>query len=292
MTEVVITLVTPQFDLLAQRQQAAADERESSINLNLQTVADGKKESASTANTFNDSASQERKPGERRQQDKFEGTIATGPSKPRVELKRIDFGLTPAEVVGTIDVLQRLDDNGDGRVNLMESQQAQVVRKDTTTFEGLAVAPIRSQGYSSAPELQETVGPTGAEDVPVKFYGQGAEVIIGQFVAPNDVATKYSDKAPSDARSEGAVSEDGSGEIKYYDKASQSDTQQSFGDAREEDSGGPYEKAKQFSPPLQSDGGGTEQKKIVQTEFTSYSSSGEVADGRQTPSLGATDVTV
>ena len=57
--------------------------------------------------------------------------------------------------------------------------------------------------------------------------------MIGRFAAPIDAALKYYDKA-SDARSAGAIAEDGTGAVKYYDKVPQTETGQSFGDAPEQ----------------------------------------------------------
>ncbi len=76
--------------------------------------------------------------------DPAAGQGGTGPSRPRVELKRFDVGLSPSEVVGTEDVLQRFDANGDGRVDMLESSKAALVRQNVFTFSGLAAAPIRS----------------------------------------------------------------------------------------------------------------------------------------------------
>ncbi len=240
--------------------------------------------------------------------------------------------------MGTIDVLQRFDDNGDGRVNLIESQQAQLSRKGDSTFEGLAASPVTPGLRSFAPDPRETQGsaepanatkaehpqvssipgqaseeeagvdvgkkyfgteetaslgaPTDTVDAPRKFYGQGAEVVIGQFAAATDTAPKYSDKAPTDARSEGAVTEEGTGEFKYYDKAAQSDTEQSFSDAPGEEAGSLYEKAQQIASALEGDDQEPEQKKYVETEAVAYSSTGEIAANGHAAIPGATVITV
>lgn len=60
-----------------------------------------------------------------------------GPSRARIEFRSLDLGLTPAEVVGTPDVLQRFDSNGDGRVDLLESDKATLVRQNLFTFAGV-----------------------------------------------------------------------------------------------------------------------------------------------------------
>lgn len=65
----------------------------------------------------------------------------TGPSRPRIEIKQFDVGLSPSVVVGTQDVLQRFDANGDGRVDTIEADKATLVRQKVFTFAGLAAAP-------------------------------------------------------------------------------------------------------------------------------------------------------
>ena len=341
MTEVVTSFAASQLNLLAHRQQDFSAERNPAVELGAQNVAQdaqaiGKQERAATANTSDEDAARERQHQERRQQnEEAERAAPTGPAKARIEFKRIDFGLTPAEVVGTVDVLQRFDDNGDGRVNLIESQQAQLSRQDDSTFEGLAAAPSTPGLRSFAPKQEETeetevpaapvaagqqqtpgqpveeeagvdVGkkyfgteelaslgsPTDTEDAPRKFYGQGAEVVIGQFAAAAEVTPKFSEKAPTDSRSEGAVSEEGTGEIKYYDKASQSDTEQSFGDAPDEEASSLYEKAQQIASALEGDDNDPEQKKYVQTDAPAYSSTGGITESGHTPIPGTTVITV
>lgn len=60
--------------------------------------------------------------------------VHDGPSRARIDLRSLDLGLTPAEVVGTPDVLQRFDNNGDGRVDLLESDKATLARQKLSTF--------------------------------------------------------------------------------------------------------------------------------------------------------------
>ncbi len=340
MTEVVTSFAASQLNLLAHRQQDFSVERSPAQDSGVQAVSQdtqaiGKQERAVAANTSDEQATKERQHQERRQsQDEAERSAPTGPAKPRIELKSINFGLTPAEVVGTVDVLQRFDDNGDGRVDLIESQQTQVSREGDSTFEGLAAAPATSGLRSTAPDQKEagsaaepvvaTAGqqqtpgqpveeeagvdvgkkyfgtediaslgsPTDTEDAPRKFYGQGAEVVIGQFAAATEAAPKYSEKAPTDARSEGAVTEEGTGEVKYYDKVAQSDADQSFGEPSGEEAGSLYEKAQQIASALEGDDNEPEQKKYVQTEAPAYSSTGEIAANRHQTIPGATVITV
>ncbi len=69
--------------------------------------------------------------------------------------------------------------------------------------------------------------PTGTAEAPKKFYGQGAEVVIGKFAA--DVAPKFVEKA--ETKPTIVVTEDGTGETKIYDKVAQTEADQSQGKA-------------------------------------------------------------
>jgi hypothetical protein len=191
----------------------------------------------------------------------------TGPSKARIEIKHIDLGLTPSEVVGTPDILQRFDSDGDGRVDLIEAARAGVAREGVFTFAGLAAANAKSAEQAAvdaqaAPQPQVAVAPdaapvvidadgkklftpaeagaapgkkffnavaaqgtpTGHVDAPKKFYGQGAEVVVGKFAA--DTAQKLSEKDIGDQKV--VVTDDG--ETKLYDKVAQTDTDQTSGE--------------------------------------------------------------
>ncbi len=70
----------------------------------------------------------------------------------KVELKDFDVGRRPAEVVATLDVVQRFDNNADGRVDLLESQRAARARDSVFTYAARGVA--RSDGPSVAEEVQ------------------------------------------------------------------------------------------------------------------------------------------
>lgn len=52
----------------------------------------------------------------------------------KIELKDFDVGRRAAEVVGTVDVVQRFDNNADGRVDLLESQRAVRARDGSSTY--------------------------------------------------------------------------------------------------------------------------------------------------------------
>ncbi len=242
----------------------------------------------------------------------------SGPSRARVELKHLDFGQTPSEVVGTVDVLQQFDDNGDGRVDLLESKQIQLSRSDGVTFEGLAAAgPKQPELRSFAPDVEElkvapqTVAPanpdqhvtakkfyvspgqpdgqnagedkyfgdeqtaslgapSGSEDVQRKFYGQGAEVVVGQFSSQTaEAAPKYYDKS-QDARSQGAFAEDGTGEVKYYDKVAQTETDQKFSGESGGQAASYHAKAEELAA-LRGDLHAQAQKKYAHAELSAYS---------------------
>ena len=172
----------------------------------------------------------------------------TGPSRPRIEIKQFDIGLSPSVVVGTQDVLQRFDANGDGRVDTIEADKATLVRQKVFTFAGLAAAPTAATPeqaglpkkysasliqnpaakmyFAEAAALEGT--PSGVADAPKKYYGQGAEVIAGPATNGATAPVKYSDRAPV---REQTVSEDGTGEVKYYDRVPQSETGENDGSA-------------------------------------------------------------
>jgi hypothetical protein len=224
----------------------------------------------------------------------------SGPSRARVEIKHLDIGLTPSEVVGTPDVLQRFDDNGDGRVDLIESARAGLARQKVFTFAGLAAAssrspilgqvedapqpapvaasgaPITADGVPAPAASQQTpfeksFAPAQADapvpgtkkfadaaeavaaqgsttegvDVPRKFYGQGVEVVAGQFAAAAEAAPKYHDKVV--VKDLAVVTEDGTGEAKYYDRVAQAETDNASEDAGQGAEGNYYEKAQQLA---------------------------------------------
>ncbi|MEQ9449933.1 MAG: hypothetical protein RLN70_13675 [Rhodospirillaceae bacterium] len=329
MAEVVTYSAASQLNLLAHRQQDFAVERSPVQDTNAATEAQQASAIEKAArNAAANSAGQDQA-FERRQQQKQQEAqpqaANPGPSKPRVELKRIDLGLSASEVVGTPDVLQRFDDNGDGRVDMLESQQVLLSRNNSvTTFAGLAASPARIETKSFAPEqpvdasprpappvanpdqhvtakkffvspgqpggedagvavskkffgAAETASlgaPTDSADAPRKFYGQGAEVVIGQFAAAHDATPKYYVKG-EDARSPGAISEDGTGEVKYYDKVAQSDSGRTFGDSTSGESSY-YEKAQQAAGSLSGGTGAPEQKKFVHAELTVYSETAQI----------------
>lgn len=69
----------------------------------------------------------------------------------KVEIKDFDVGRRAAEVVGTADVVQRFDNNLDGRVDLLESQRATRARDTSFTY------AARGQAHTDTPTVAEQV---------------------------------------------------------------------------------------------------------------------------------------
>ncbi|NKB43228.1 MAG: hypothetical protein GKS03_03010 [Alphaproteobacteria bacterium] len=202
----------------------------------------------------------------------------------KVELKDFDLGRSASEVVGTVDAVQRFDNNADGRVDLLESQRATRARdtsftyaargqarsetsnvaeqvqhqeiqqslapraetasqpavtpSQTTVAEETARAPLKKFGdpqvvsggssdegtvtkkYVAAEEIASQGGFSDGAPVQQKFFGDGAEVVIGRFASDADAPQKFSDKAVAES---GRFYEEGSGEQKFYDKVAQSE---------------------------------------------------------------------
>jgi len=241
----------------------------------------------------------------------------SGPSKPRIEIKHIDLGLTPSEVVGTPDILQRFDTNGDGRVDLIEAARAGVAREGVFTFAGIggaqpeivetapvasaaSVASVPSVGVPTAPPAgtpqavdqklftpAELAGatkkihvvaaaqgaPSGHVDAPKKFYGQGAEVIVGKFAAEPQ-QPKFAEKAET---KQIVITEDG-GETKISDKVPQTDTDQSQGKAG---SGTPEDSARHAAPEKPA-------KKVVLVEVAAYADASTITNAAETAAQAVT----
>lgn len=275
MTEVVTSFAAaPQLNLLASRQQGfgvsapnfqpEAPTAESNALQSALAAADKSEDKSFAAELPN--------------RDPAAGNGGSGPSRPRIEIKQFDVGLSPSEVVGTQDVLQRFDANGDGRVDTLEADKAALVRQKVFTFAGLAAAPAIAAaseqvnlalGETEAPVLARETGaaiaalaaqaepgapkkfsasllqdpaakkyfadvaaaagaPSGEVDAPKKYYGRGAEVVVGgQVGAAANPPVKYADRAPA---REQAVSEEGTGEVKYYDRVPQAEAGENDGE--------------------------------------------------------------
>jgi hypothetical protein len=281
MTEVVTSFAaSQQLNLFAPRQQVFVVERQGEeSSFATADIAAAGVDTPEDTTSQSDSAFNGQNPVNRHQDETPQrahdaAPRPSGPSKARVEIKHIDLGLTPSEVVGTPDILQRFDSNGDGRVDLIEAARAGVAREGVFTFAGLAtanekpeedvtieeavlvqpqvaVAPDASPapvaatvngkklftaadaGVGAAKKFFNVVAaqgaPTGNVDAPKKFYGQGAEVVVGKFAAAEHVP-KFADKVPADEKI--YVTEDG--ETKLYDKVAQTDTDQSGEDTADD----------------------------------------------------------
>ena len=316
MTEVVTSSAAiPQLNLLAARQQGFSVDRSHSI-----TSGDVDASSIQFAQPHISSSPQAESAGhhesaEQKQAD--QSARNSGPSRARIEIRSLDIGLTPAEVVGTADVLQRFDSNGDGRVDILEADRASLVREKVTTFAGLGTPARRSQAapvvqapapapepqieipgapkklftpaetaevgtpkklYAVAPE-QGVIAPDG--DVPKKFYGQGTEVVVGPAVAVAraEAPVKIHEKTVVQDR---VITETDTGEIKLYDKVAQADT-----DQNPDTSGGNgqlYERAQREAALT------NETKKTVVVEVAAYANTAATTD-TATPAATTTVVT-
>lgn len=272
MTEVVTSYAaSSQLNLLAQRQQGFGVSAPIVAQPEAPTAESNALQSALAAS---DKADDKSFAAELPARDSSSGAnTGSGPSRPRVEIKQFDVGLSAAEVVGTQDVLQRFDANGDGRVDTLEADKAALVRQKVFTFAGLAAAPhgaphgapqvpagaalsedeapalARETGAAIAAlstyddaglpkkfsasivqdpgakkfftEVAEQGAPAGVVDAPKKYYGQGAEVVVaGQANNGTNPPVKYADRAPVKDLS---LSEEGTGEVKYYDRVAQAE---------------------------------------------------------------------
>lgn len=290
----------------------------------------------------------------------------TPPRAHGFELKDFDLGRSAGEVVGTVDVIQRFDNNSDGRVDLLESQRATRARDSSFTYaargqaraetsnvaeqvqqqeiqsslapraetneasqqptvaEETAKAPLKKFGdpqvlsggssedgtvakkYVAAEEIASQGSFTDGAPVDQKFYGDGAEVVIGRFAADTDGAQKFSDKAGQPES--GKFYEAETGEQKFYDKVAQSESGQfapedgdrKYYDSSQDapttaDAGGEgqpdsslYDKAQQVEAQSAGTGGHEQEPKKLYSELDLYS---DVAGyGQGLPIIGEPDV--
>lgn len=252
MTEVVTSYAaSPQLNLLAQRQQGFGVSAPTVVQPEAPTADSNALQSALAAA---DKSEDKSFASELPSRDASAGA-GSGPSRPRVEIKQFDVGLSAAEVVGTQDVLQRFDANGDGRVDTLEADKAALVRQKVFTFAGLAAAPHAAPQISAGPELTEDQAPALAREtgaaiaslstydetgVPKKFSASivqdpGAKKFFAEVAeqgAPAGVAD-----APKKYYGQGAEvvvagqANNGSnppaksftGEVKYYDRVPQAE---------------------------------------------------------------------
>lgn len=176
MTEVVTSYAaSPQLSLLAPRQQVfGASEAESQPARTLPSADASALHSVLAAADKTDGRPFASDAAPR------EGGGGSGPSRPRVEVKRFDVGLSPSEVVGTPDVLQRFDRNGDGRVDIFESVKSVQVRQQVFTFASLAAAPratTADEAGRSSPALTEAQAPALARETGAALAALGGDTV-------------------------------------------------------------------------------------------------------------------
>ncbi|MBL8630357.1 MAG: hypothetical protein JNM81_12045 [Rhodospirillaceae bacterium] len=84
---------------------------------------------------------------------------------------------------------------------------------------GSGTPDVQLKKFGDKPEAEQGFS-TGEAPGSQKYYGKGSEAVVGQFAT--DQPQKFADKAI--ANQTGGLTEDGSGEAKYYDKVSQPET--------------------------------------------------------------------
>lgn len=108
-TEVVTSLAANvQLNLLAPRQQAfSVEPKNDNAGFTVADVAPTAVDTETEQTKFSDNSGNEN-PVNRHKDDTAQAPRpkpVSGPSRPRIEIKHIDLGLTPSEVVGTPDIL-------------------------------------------------------------------------------------------------------------------------------------------------------------------------------------------
>ncbi|MBM3515478.1 MAG: hypothetical protein FJX59_17455 [Alphaproteobacteria bacterium] len=283
MTEVVTIKVAQdaQQNLFALRPQVSADNdnNQTQIQISQAEVESDVRRKPTAVELGGDNADQDAVYESAKRDSRSE---LTGPSRARIVLRDFDVGKTPAEVVGTRDVVLRFDSNADGRIDLIESQRSARARSDGTSFQGLAASPVEAaplptptaeaspnRPRDAAPlpvEPRQSFGTDAAGDVitqkkyvqadevqasgepPQKYFGKGAEAaVVAQFASPaaTDAPQKYSDRAAQLDR--GTLSEEGSGERKFYDKVAESDTDTTGGEGDPAQQRTYYERSQQLA---------------------------------------------
>jgi len=277
MTEVVTSFAaSQQLHLLAPRQQAFSVERQGvDSGFSIADLATTQAESAPQDLPQFSAKEDDQNPVNRHKEEAApqpRPEPISGSSKPRIEIKHIDLGLTPSEVVGTPDILQRFDTNGDGRVDLIEAARAGTAREGVFTYAGIGGAkqveetsePIIVE-QQQAPEAltqpgvpEAIVAPTGEK----KFFRpsdiEATKKLHVATVAAQGVATGTVDAprkfygqgvevvagkfavaetqprfvAKDEEKTTVVLTEDG-GETKIYDKVAQTETETPSGDTAE-----------------------------------------------------------
>lgn len=180
----------------------------------------------------------------------------------RVEIKDFDIGRSAAEVVGTVDVVQRFDNNADGRIDLLESQRATRARDTSSTYAARGQARSETSNVAEQVQQQEiqrsfepqvrqnaesqAPAPTVAEEqasAPLKKFGDpqvlsgGASdegTVLKKFVSSEEISSQgsFSDGAPVEQKFYGEGAEvvigrfaaDTDGAQKFSDRAAQAET--------------------------------------------------------------------
>ena len=318
MTEVVTSSAAalPQLNLLVARQQGFSVDRTNAINGKDADTSSIQFAAPKLAPTPQAETAGHHESSEQKQSD--QSARNSGPSRARIEIRSLDIGLTPAEVVGTPDVLQRFDSNGDGRVDILEADRASLVREKGTTFAGLGTATRRAPvgnvaapAPAPAPEIDVPGTPkkifspaeiaavtadagtpkkfyaeaaaqgvvTPDGDVPKKFYGQNTEVVVGTAIAAARAEAPVK-IAEKAVVQDNVITEADTGETKLYDKVPQADTDPNPGTAG--GNGQLYERAQREAA--------IDAKKTVVVEVAAYANTAATTD-TATPAATTTVVT-
>jgi len=306
-----------QLALLAQRPEGAPRDQQQPT---IQISQAGIQPDARRAPTQAEAGAQEHAQQDLAQRHDRQDHGLTGPSRARVEIRSYDTAPRAAPV-GRPDIVPAAVGasasapfnslatspvvNGQTQAEVEVAIARQAIQ--TAAFEPVASAArtvrleaaarvVRAEAAVGRPDLQLAQSPevqlkrfadqaaavqgfgSGEQDVPQKFYGRGGEAVIGQFAAPEQ-PQKYSDKAA--ATQPGTTSEDGSGEVKYYDKVAQTDTDFAGG-APDEQPKSMYERAQEVAAGL---GQAVDPRKTY-SEVTAYgapSLTGAVVPTPETP---------
>src|SRR5262249_4222699 len=154
------------LNLLAQRQQGFGVERKSTLD-GVSSTSQFAPSDSDSFTTIRHTAPQGETAGHHESPDQQPAEPRNpGPARARIEIKSFDLGLTPSEVVGTPDVLERFDDDGDGRIGLLDSNKAIQAREKVFTFAGLAAAPHSRP----APATPAPISVGGGAGAPKKLF--------------------------------------------------------------------------------------------------------------------------
>ena len=197
MTEVVTSIAaSSQLNLLAQRQQVFGIDRPTVERQGVDSSFNAADTAPSVVDTSADNLPQfsaksdDENPVNRHQEQPApqpRPEPVSGPSRARIEIKHIDLGLTPSEVVGTPDILQRFDTNGDGRVDLIEAARAGVAREGVFTFAGLAAQGSDTQPTDAAIAATVALESSPSDGVPTAPPAGPTGAVEKKLFTPADV---------------------------------------------------------------------------------------------------------